>query len=63
MGTKRNFWKKAVAKTSTFANAAKVQTCKNYSRVSPLDRAANLRQGAMKPVQLEHADSHRKELL
>jgi len=32
-GTRWNFWKKAAVATSTLANAAKVQICKNYCQV------------------------------
>ena len=49
--TKWNFWKKAAARTNIFVKSVEVQICKNCFLVSPLDRAANLRHGAMNPVQ------------
>ena len=59
MGTKRNFWKKAAAKTSTFAKNVEVQIRKNYFRAFPLGKAAK----EVIPAQPERADFLRKDVL
>lgn len=63
VGTKRNFWKKAAVRASTYAKSVEVQILKNCFQVSPLDRATNFRHGAMNPVQRERALFLRKDVL
>jgi len=59
VGTKRNFWKKAAARASTFAKNVEVQIRKNYFRDFPLGKVTR----EAIPAQLEHADFLRKDVL
>jgi len=59
VGTRRNFWKKAAAKTNTFAKSVEVQICKNYFRDFPLGKVTR----EAIPAQLERADFPRKDVL
>jgi hypothetical protein len=63
VGVGWNSWKKERPGPNTFAKIAEVPIYKKCYRVSQLDRATNLRHGAMKPVRLERAASHRKDPL
>lgn len=59
VGTRRNFWKKTVTQTSTFAKNVAVQICGNYFQVFPLGRATR----EAIPAQPERADFLRKDVL
>jgi len=52
VGAKRNFWKKAAAKTSTFAKNVEVQICRSFFQ--PFLQQAALNQVVVIPVPLEH---------
>ncbi|KPJ66057.1 MAG: hypothetical protein AMJ43_09265 [Coxiella sp. DG_40] len=59
VGTKRNFWKKAAAKSSTFAKSVEVQICRNFFQASPLGKVAK----TVVPAQLVHVPYLRKDIL
>jgi hypothetical protein len=62
--TKRNFWKKAVAKPSTFVKNVGVQICRNYFQVFPSGKAVGeVILAQLERVPLEHATSLRKGYL
>ena len=59
VGTKRNFWKKAAARTSTFAKNVEVRICGNCFQDSPSGKATR----EAIPAQPERADFLRKDVL
>jgi len=59
VGTKRNFWKKAAARTNTFAKNVEVRICGNYFRAFPSGKATK----EVIPAQPERADYLRKDVL
>jgi hypothetical protein len=59
VGTKRNFWKKAAARTSMSAKNVEVQICRNYFQDSPSGKAVK----EAVPAQPERADFLRKDIL
>jgi len=64
VGTKRNFWKKAAAKASTFAKNVEVQICRDYFQVFPSGKAVREAIPAQpERVPLERAAFNRKDCL
>jgi len=64
VGTKRNFWKKAVAGKNTFVKNVEVQICRNYFQVFPWGKAAREATPAQpERVPLERAASDKKDYL